>query len=195
MSSPFTPGTGRLPSEEKKWNVRHSAGRMQDTRKAWATLPKFDAILFVGNKEDSTSKQNFEADTPPVRIEIRIPGRRNPTMISLTHMTAAELNVFEEFFLHAISKARPICETLDQRAQEAFENGDDSFERLYRPVPQFVDRERGITKHGESVPSRPEGSDEQYNYTGDNPESNDDGDSGGATSDGSSQDADSEHDQ
>ena len=139
---------------------------MSESRRAWANLPKFDVILFVGNPEEE--QQNFEPDTPPVRMELRVPGRRYPTVISLTLMTAAELDVFKEFMDTAFERARPICELLDQRAQEAFENGDDSHVRLYRPEPKFFNRDLPATpnnqwsepEHDPSIQSGSEGSEE-----------------------------------
>lgn len=137
----------RRPEDRNTWGKKNSAGMMTDSRRAWASLPKFDVILFVGNPEEE--KQNFDPDTPPVRMELRVPGRRNPTVISLTLMTADELAVFKEFMDTAFERARPICELLDQRAQEAFENGVDSHTRLYRPDPKFFNRDLPSTSDNE----------------------------------------------
>lgn len=172
---------------DANWNKRHVAGKMHDTRKAWVNLPKCDIIMFVGdNKEDPTYV--YEEETPPVRIEFRVPGRRSSMLISLTHMTVAELDAFEEFMTHAIKRARPIVETLDRTAQEAYENGDDGFERLYRPLPLFIDRERSESEHSEGIQSGPEGSDVEHNSSIGGDRQDDDRDSGSTTFDGTSQD-------
>lgn len=165
MSGPER-GARRTPEERGTWNRKNTAGKMLDSRKAWVSLPKFDIILFVGEPEEE--RQVFNTDTPPVRIEMRSPGKRYPTVVSLTLMTCDELDTFMEFMNHAYNRARPICELLDQRAQEAFENGDDSHTRLYRPEPKFFNRElpkepddqRSESEHDSGLQGRSDGDDE-----------------------------------
>lgn len=169
---------------DPNWNKRHVAGKMHDTRKAWVNLPKCDVIMFVGDNKD---KYHYDEDTPPVRIEFRVPGRRSSMLISLTNMTSVELDKFEEFMLHAINRARPIVKDLDRIAQEAYENGDDGFERLYRPLPIFVDRERSESEHGQGVQSGSEGSDVEYDDSAGDSGPDDDRDSGSAAPDGTTQ--------
>lgn len=194
MSSGVPYRGSRPPSQKGTWNQKRTAGKIVDQRVAWANLPKYDFILFVGSDKPN-STQEFDPDTPPVRIELRSPGRNNPTVISLTHMTADELYCFERFMQHAIDKARPICDLLDRRAQEAFDNGDDSFERLYRAVPQFVDRERGIKEHGPSVQSGLERFRGERHEFPTGSKSDDSGDAGSTTPDQSEGNVQSEHDQ
>lgn len=184
-------------SGDQNWNKRRAAGKMVNDRRAWATLPKFDLILFVGDdlsNPEINKDSKYDYPHSPVYFDIRYPAKRNPTRISLTGMTTAELDVFEKFILHAISRARPIVEDLDRMAWEAFENGDDSYERLYRPDPQFIDREggdlpvianrkRSVSEHNQSIQGRPEGSDQEYDNSNSELEQNDAGDSGGNASD------------
>lgn len=134
-----------------RWNQPRQAGIISDERQAWVTLPGFDFITFIGQGDD----EKFSPDTPPVRIELRQPGRRYNTRISLTQLTEAELIELKKFFDHAFEKAQPICRTLDERAKEAFVNGNDGHSRLYRPVPIFYDRERFLTEHSKGIQERP----------------------------------------
>lgn len=176
----------RRPEEKGRWDQKHTAGRMADTRKAWVTLPKFDLIMFVGVNEDETKpskSQDFDPDLPPVRFEMRVPGRRYPTIVSLTYLTTEELDAFKQFMDHAFERARPICEELDRKAQEAYDNGDDGYARLYRPVPQFFDRERDESEHDQSVQSGSEGSDEERHDPGADDVRDDDGGGDGSGSD------------
>lgn len=142
----------RTPDKRGKWNQPRQAGVISDERQAWLTLPNFDFILFVGQGDE----EYFEPDTPPVRVEFRQPGRRWNTRLSLTQLTAPELEELKKFFDHAFEKARPICEKLDERAQEAFASGNDGHSRLYRPLPIFYDRERFLSEYREGVPKRSE---------------------------------------
>ena len=78
-------------------------------------------------------------------------GSGRPTSIDLTRLTVKELIAFRETVLIATEAAEPICARLDQRAQEAMQNGDDSDGRSYRQVPVFFIRPRALGQHGEQL--------------------------------------------
>jgi hypothetical protein len=135
---------------------------MSETREAWIDMPRFSAILFEGYSEDTREWKEaqghkileYDPDLPPVKIEIRYPGRRNSVTFNLTGMTAQELEEFKKFWDYAFEKARPICESLDEKAKEAYDNGDDAYARLYRTIPRFIIRQRSESEHGTGIPSR-----------------------------------------
>lgn len=132
---------------------------MSDHRIAWIDTGKFTAKLFYGDDKDyleykGLEEPPYDADTPPVRIEFLFPGRRFSTVINLSRMTAPGLVAFKQFMDYAFEKALPICERLDEKAKEAFENGNDSFVRLYQPIPKFYVRERDGEEHNPRVQVR-----------------------------------------
>jgi hypothetical protein len=81
-------------------------------------------------------------------------GSRRGVMLNLTGMTEPELDVSWEIIKMAFDLARPIVLERDKKAAEAYANGDDSFSRSYRPVPQFVVRERSFGPDDQSVLQR-----------------------------------------
>lgn len=138
-------------------------GQMADTREAWVDMPKFQAVLFVGHDEDwlewkADQGKDFTPkpdEPPPVRVQIRIPGRRYPTNFALSGMTVPELKAFKAFMDMAFEKALPSCEYQDAAALKAYEEGDDSFARIYRPIPKLLTRQRVQSEHPQGLPSGP----------------------------------------
>jgi hypothetical protein len=133
---------------------------MSDTRESWVDMPKFSAVCFVGHDEDWLEWKGDDApivdpENPPVRISITHHGKRYPTTFNFTGMTSQELAAFKAFLVRAIEMAEPICERLDQKALEAFQKGDSSFARLYRPVPKLFIREQLQPEHSEGLQERP----------------------------------------
>lgn len=88
-------------------------------------------------------------------------GRGKPIAWNLSAMTAAELEVMRDFFNLAFDLADPVTRERDKVAHEAFEQGDDSFARVYRGLPDFVKRQGPQRENNESIhdglESTPEG--------------------------------------
>jgi hypothetical protein len=88
---------------------------------------------------------------PNIVLYIPVPGRR-PTTINLTAMTLPELEAVKEFLDFIIEEARPVVAERDRIANEAYEQGDDSFVRVYRDAPQLIIRSRYEHKQHQGVP-------------------------------------------
>lgn len=84
-------------------------------------------------------------------------GRGRPIAWNLSAMTAAELEVLRDFFNLAFDLADPVTRERDKVAHEAFEQGDDSYARVYRGVPEFVKRQRPQRADSEGVHNGSEG--------------------------------------
>lgn len=143
--------------------------RMTDSRESWVECNRQSFILFVGHDQDwldwkeakGDPVTDYDPEHPPMRIEIRLPGRRTSTVIPLSASTVEELTTLREFLNRAIDMALPISEYYDRRALDAFQNeGDTSYARLYRPIPKLFVRERLLAEHGQSVQERSERLDE-----------------------------------
>lgn len=116
-------------------------GHITDTREAWIAVKGFELILFIGDEEEYLEKRPARrGETDAIKLELRQPNRRT-FKVDLTGLTAAELRALAVFFEHAYKLALPVSEDLDKKAQEAFEAGDDSYARLYRPEPVVYKRE------------------------------------------------------
>lgn len=116
---------------------------------AWADLGRMKLSLYEndineGEREPGLNYTlNFRMDS----------GRKFGFVLSL--FTTQELIVMRDMLNLAISKALPVTELRDQHAAKALkEHQDDSFARLWRPVPRLVDRTRLQPGDGSGVPSR-----------------------------------------
>lgn len=74
-------------------------------------------------------------------------GIKRTMSVSLSDMTPEELNEFQKFVNLVIDRARPVTELREIKAKEAFDEGDDSYYRLYRPLPRYVDRTGQGSEH------------------------------------------------
>lgn len=138
-------------------NLRRSPERMSPDRESWVDLGRFQVLLFDGHGEGvadgNPEDEGHGSDLPQYKIAIRFPGRPRPTSLNLVALTVPELDALEQFFIRAFQLVRPVCEQLDERAKTAFEEGDETYVRLYRPVPQLhVRKERGETRHSVNRP-------------------------------------------
>lgn len=83
-------------------------------------------------------------------------GRRYGSALNLTQLTAKELTAFREFINRAIDLAEPVVRQRDEEADHAFNEGNDTFERIYRAVPQLVYREGAVETYCKSLFERPD---------------------------------------
>lgn len=127
-----------------------SAGSEQysDTRYAWARTHVGQFVILVGDESNETG--------PDVILYIPRPGKMPDVTIALSSLTEQELDALETLVTEAFKWARPVVQKRDQEAQRAWNEGDDSFTRNYRPVPQLVFRKRPGEEHGQELQQRPE---------------------------------------
>lgn len=138
-----------MPSETNRGARTYKRyDRFNPGREAWVDLPRYVAVMY-------RNPENVEQDEAAVGHDfIRLSfhfGGRSGTNLNLTTLTALELKALKEVVDRAFEAALPICESLDAEAQEAFDQGDDTRVRLYRPVPQVIVRERVQPEHRPSV--------------------------------------------
>lgn len=135
-------------------------GRLPDDQVGFLQLSKYTVSVF---QNDLIPSEEIDSEMPEpldvIRVAFRFPGRRAATTLNLTALTGEELTALRTIIDHAFALAEPIVDELDQRAQEAHDNGDDSYSRLYRSLPALIIRERVVRAHDQSVPDRPDGVD------------------------------------
>lgn len=128
-------------------------GRFSDSRTAWTRVNVTEVVIY-----EQYNELQYPDGTPLLEIILSLrSGGRYPMNVNLSALTREELTMFRQIVDHAIDKAAPTCEALDETARKAFEeHDDDSYIRLYRPVPQFHVRERPALKHNSGVPIGPD---------------------------------------
>lgn len=126
---------------------------MSENRIAWLRTINGQFVL-LHYPEGSLNEDGEEGDTDRsgqfdterqygYNLQLLIPIlHRKPLTINLTSLTIEELEMTRQFFNTAFDMAEPVVRLRDQVAEDAFANGDDSFARSYRPVPQLVIRKR-----------------------------------------------------
>lgn len=77
-------------------------------------------------------------------------------VMNLSSFTEAELLAFKEVLIEAIDWALPVVRRRDEEAQNEFNEGGESFERVYRAVPRVVYRTRISDEHSKGIFQRPE---------------------------------------
>jgi hypothetical protein len=138
------------------------------------------AILRTQTTQQLSLLINFNNDDPELELEnetgeslilvIPVPGRRQPLSWNMTGMTEAELEATRQFFNHLFDQAEPIVRLRDKVANDAFAEGDDSYSRVYRTLPQFIVRPRPELPDSEGIrlgPESPPGRDGGNLYSGD----------------------------
>lgn len=131
-------------------------GRMGTARDAWVTLDRYSFIHYARPAVIETQAGESH-DYVSHTLMIQAPNGGRPVTMNLTDMTLVELELLEQMIQRSINLARPECAAYDEIAKEAFENGDDTFLRHYRAIPELVVRERPPAKHGAGVQSGPDG--------------------------------------
>lgn len=130
-------------------------GQFSEARSAWTRIDTTDVVIYEHDGEGLTYQDG--STLHEVVLSIRTGGRQKPMSVNLSGMTREELEVLREIFDYAITKARPTCDALDAIAQEAFDAyGDDTYVRLYRPVPQLFVRQRPQSQHDPRLSRRSE---------------------------------------
>lgn len=130
-------------------------GKYTDARVAWVDLGIYQTVIYDGESSGTYLITEREYDYDPIKLVIRKSRSKQQILVDLTFFTEEELNTFRSIVEKACDLAKPICQKLDQLAKEAYENGDDSFTRLYRSVPELHERERKSRKQREGLLDRP----------------------------------------
>lgn len=109
--------------------------------------------------DDPDTVPSIKAEPGPT-IRLSFPKNGRILNYTLTSLTSEELALFRELMNLALDLAEPIVEQRDKAAQDAYENGDDSFVRIYRQVPRLVVRDGALRANSGSLRKRSEDSPE-----------------------------------
>ena len=133
---------------ERKWTPK-SRERFIDNRRMWLRFGAFHQQLVMyedPNAEPGERTMSF----------MMVQGGRNMT-ISMEMLTEPELDLMKDFLTRIIERVRPEVQLRDRIAKEALENGDTSYTRNYRAVPELVDLTRPLGEYDPSIQVGPDG--------------------------------------
>lgn len=122
--------------------------KITENRYAWVRCEAGNFIILYGDDNGSGSDVVFYNPRP---------GKVSDFALNLSNLTIEELSALKELLDTAFKWAEPVVNQRDKEAQDAWENGDDSHSRNYRPLPTVVYRKEPKREHDESVRERPEG--------------------------------------
>jgi hypothetical protein len=118
-------------------------------RIAWVSTLIGQITLYFYDEGTEIADQSNE---PGPTVKVLIPRLRGAAIHwELTALTIEELDAMRQFFTLAFDTAEPIVRMRDKAAQDAFTEGNDSFARVYRQLPQLVVRERPEREHDQGI--------------------------------------------
>lgn len=144
-------------SEESKSKQRRderaAKAQMDPSRKRWL---RTDGLQFVHYEIPDGEKDRGEGSVAGlgpshVLAVVFLSNPKKPLSIDFSMMSKAEIEATREFILSLLAEAQEVCEHRDKKAQEAFEDGDDSNYRLYRTIPKVVERKGPVGQHSEGA--------------------------------------------
>lgn len=109
-----------------------------------------------GSKITLIAQPNHKETGDDLVLGTGIMGMRGGSLMNLTRMTEAELLAIKQLIDQAFELALPVVRQRDEEANAAFNQGDDTFERVYRAVPKLVFREGAVAAYMQSVHERPD---------------------------------------
>lgn len=126
-------------------------GRLGENRAAWLKAAAVEMFLmqYIDGESENNPNPNAEVGDTFVLV-VGQPGRR-PVNLNFSNMTVEELKAAREFVNLAIDLAEPVAAARDKAARKAADEGDDSFGRIYRPVPDMVKRPWAFGPDGKSL--------------------------------------------
>lgn len=146
---PRTRAGSRVP------RFRPGFGRMGSHRIAWLrTYVTREMSILALNPLEYDEEHDITMTSEPGTsyvLSMQVPGRRRPFYWNFSAMTEVELKATREFFTHLFDLADPIVRERDKVAHDANDQGDDSYVRVYRDLPQFVIREREERQDSEGI--------------------------------------------
>jgi hypothetical protein len=104
-----------------------------------------------GENADGMFADAIREQGPSLWLEFDLSWTRNSLSLNLTNLTTKELEVLRTVVDLAFDLAEPVVKQRDKVAWNAKEAGDDSYARVYRPIPVVAIREGKIIPYGEGV--------------------------------------------
>ena len=150
-----------MPPRSKREYTGGSRGRFKNLTKgtyakerlAWVNTLLGQQTLYFYEEGTEIAERTTE---PGPTVKVLIP-RLNGQAVhwDLSALTIEELDAMREFFTLAFDTAEPVVRMRDKAAHDAFTEGNDSFARLYRQLPQLVVRERKEREHDQGILNGP----------------------------------------
>lgn len=137
------------PPKQRPGFKRRPVAQFSDTRESWVKTGSLDVVMYV-------NPHSPEGEVGEDHILTFVHPNRRPLAVNLTGLTEEELNAVQMFLNRAFEQARPIIQERDKVADDAFDQGDDSFVRNYRRPPELVVRTRKVRSNSEGVHDGPQ---------------------------------------
>ena len=128
---------------DRSIRIRRAINKLPESARAILDLNSTRFSLSVG----SDPERRVQSGESGADIVVTIYGPSMKGNIKLTSLDYDGLVALKEFFDIAFANAQPIVQARDREAQEAYENGDDSYKRLDTIVPRIVVREGTKWEH------------------------------------------------
>lgn len=140
-----------MPAPGDKLARRRSLARQQrygDNRRAWLETYQNRLTLYTTAGDDpEINEEGLQAGDEAVTVMMQRIGSKSRFMLNLSALTHDELCAIKEFFDMAFANAQGVTQARDKEAQEAFDAGDTSYNRIYRQVPIIFVREGEVFGH------------------------------------------------
>lgn len=135
---------------------RFRGGRFSKNRLAWLHCVMGQFVVMKDYDVDELEKIQLDPEWGATyRLLIPRAGTR-PVALNFTAMTHEEFVAFRKLFDLICELAEPVILERDRIAQDAFDKGDDSFNRSYRQIPQLVIREGALGADDQGVHDGPD---------------------------------------
>lgn len=147
---------------------RRIAGQITTNRRAWVRLDTISVIMYRSDSgflgtipegaDSATDRYSKLVDEHGDDVKLFFDTLRGKASITLTSMTASELEAFMGFILGAYQRALPVVVARDDIAKEMYDDyEDDSNSRLYRALPELHVRPGEEFQYGAGIPERLDG--------------------------------------
>ena len=126
---------------------------MSENRLIWLRTVLGQMVIMRYEKGKQQEEEDVAEDKergPTYLLVIPRPNAR-PVKLNITALTLEELELTRQFFNRLFDLAEPIVKHRDKVAEDAAAEGDDSYARIYRQVPQFIDRAGEISEHDQRL--------------------------------------------
>jgi hypothetical protein len=137
-------------------------GKLGDSRVMWLRVAVSQFVLQRYTKSkaqlEAEAELGEELEAPPDDPEygptylLVIPRQgARPVKLNMTALTEEELKLTRHFFNELFDLVEPIVRYRDKVANDAFAEGDDSYARIYRQVPQFIVRSGSLREDDQRI--------------------------------------------
>ena len=129
------------------------SGKMSDDRASWlrTNIGQFVMMRYVQSKNPDLEDPAEDNEVGPTYVLVLPRYGTRPMKFNITSLTLEELQMTRQFFDRLFDLAEPIVRARDEVAQNAADEGDDSYTRYYRQPPQYVVREGAFREDDQSI--------------------------------------------